>query len=725
MANRPCQCYSFTNTFYKSYIRTVLILKSGLAIFALGIVTLSTFVWAGGQESPSLLGPLGLNTIPSARMEPAGTIRAGVSTLDPYAHATLAVQTNDSLNITLRQSAETSALNDDADRLYPGVDLKLRLAKETKFTPEFSLGAIGSLGHKRMAGEYLALSKRYHDFDFTAGLGWGRYGSSGTFDNPFGVLGRHFDDPRALDGEMPNGPEDWLTGEDTGLFGGVEYFTPINGLSLKLDWGADRFIAEETAFDFDAPDPWSIGLHYAPTAWANLGIGVMGGDKILAALSLKSLIAKWPGRNRKPEHPVTLRPHRTDMAIPAAMAQDAARDGDMILHTIRRNLTSVWARLDADPDEPMPRQIGAAARHMANHAGLDAEEILITPEIYGLNGPTMRLMRRDLEQAAIHHQGSPQEIWRNALLTTTVPDDLKNGVAETRFHRNAASYPVPKFRFILDTQASLSEEDHGLLYRTSGLVEMVDRMIRPILVGLCIRFNGPHNLDDLDNIRPVSIFPVRGDAARFAGKTVTIDRMYSAWTRSSGTGNWHAMAATGYLEEMYAGLGGEILYRPYGKTYAFGMELWEALKRDPGSAWSLAPNGDHLLTGHVKAWYEIPQTDLTLGLKIGRYLAEDIGATLTLSQFMENGARIDAFATATDNADFDLWGGTTHLYSGLRLTLPLGNFPFLPSGSQARVSAAPLGRDYGQSLDSPIPLYETTEPLSYRHMAQHWTKVTE
>ncbi len=700
-------------------------MKPHLSFCIFGILLLSAPARAAGGASPYLLGPLGLNTVPSARMEQAGTIRAGVSTLDPYAHATLAIQMTDSFNIALRQSAAMSSLGGRAERLYPGVDLKLRLTPETKFTPEISLGAIGALGHKRMAGEYIAASKRYHDFDFTAGIGWGRFGSAGTFNNPLGVLGSHFDKRRAPDGDMPSGPEDWFTGRDIGLFGGVEYFTPLDGLSLKFDWGADRFIAEKTAFDFNAPDPWSIGINYAPGDTVNFGVAVAGGDKILATLSLKSLIPDWPGRNRAPERQTTLRPHRTDSANTARMAQDAAKQGNMILHTIRRNAASLWARLDADPDEPMPRQIGEAARHMANHAGPDAEELLVTPEIYGLNGPALRLMRRDLEQAAIHRQGSPQEIWRNAVLAAPVPDDLQNGPVENRFGRNAAGHPVPKFRFILDTQTSLSEEDHGLLYRTSGIVEMVERLTHPVLIGLGIRLNGPHNLEEISSLRPVPALPVRSDIDRFAGKTVTLDRMYGAWTRSTHNGEWHVMAAAGYLEEMYAGFGGEILYRPYGKTYAFGAELWEALKRDPGSTWSLLPSGDHVLSGHLKAWYEIPQTDLTLGLKVGRYLAEDIGGTLSLSKFMENGARIEAFATATDNADVDLWGGTTHLYSGMRLTLPLGNLPLLPSGSRARIGIMPLGRDHGQSLDSPLPLYETTEPLSFRHMAQHWTKVTE
>lgn len=682
--------------------------------------------FAGQRDSPSLLGPLGLNTIPSARMEKSGTIRAGIATSDPYAHAYLSVQAADALNITLRQSAEISGLNDDADRLYPGVDLKLRLMEEGKHRPEISVGLVSAIGHRRMAGEYLALSKRYNDFAFTGGLGWGRYGSAATLKNPFSYLGDHFDRDRPPDGEMPNGPEDWFTGGDIGLFAGVEYFTPVEGLSLKLDWGADRYRAETAAFDFDAPDPWSVGINYAATDWINLGAGIVGGDKIMASLSLQNTLEKWSGRKNKKTDPAPLRPVRTDLTSTSRMAFDAARHGATVLYDIRRTANAVWARLDSEPGQALPQQIGRAARNMANHAGTGIEELLITPHAVGLDGPSIRLMRRDLEQALIHHQGSPQEIWRNAAMNAQIPEELENSVVDVdHFGFGSRERSLPRLKFILDTQTSLSEEDSGILYRTSAILDGLHQISRHWVVGGGLRLNGPDNLSGLEGIRPTAFYPVRSDVARFAGKTVTLDRLYNAYLRSFSDGDWHIMAAGGYLEEMYSGFGGEALYRPFGKTYAFGAELWQTFRRAPDSRMAMALNGDHVLTWHLKAWYEIPQTDLTVGIKAGRYLAQDLGGTVSLTKTMKNGAVIEAFATATDQADFDLFGGTTHLYSGLRLTLPLGNVPLLPGGSHARMTAAPLGRDIGQSLDSPLPLYTLTEPFSYRSLAQNWESVID
>lgn len=681
---------------------------------------------AESRASVSLLGPLGLNTVPSARMDPSGMIRAGVSTADPYAHMYLSVQPADFLNITLRQTAEISGLNDDAKRLYPGVDLKIRFLQEGKYNPEVSIGIMSALGHKRMAGEYLAMTKRYNNFEFTGGMGWGRYGSSGTFDNPLNLLGKHFDSHRTLDGEMPNGPEDWFTGDQIGLFGGIEYFTPIKGLSLKADWGADRYIAEKTSFDFDAPDPWSVGVHYAPAEWVDMGVGVLGGDKVMATLSFQSPLSNWPGRRNQNIDPAPMRSERSDLFSPSKMAYDAARHGSMILYDIRRSMNAVWSKLDVAPGDSLPRQLGHAARNISNHAGTDIEELLITPESIGLNGPTIRLMRRDMEQALIRHQGSPQEIWRNTVLDATIPPEFDRQVVDVdHFGFGARERALPRLRFILDTQTSLSEEDEGILYRTSAIVDGIHQLSRHWVVGGGLRLNGPDNLDKIAALRPAAFYPVRSDVAKFADKTVSVDRLYNAYLRSFGNGEWHLMAAGGYMEEMYAGFGGETLYRPFGKTYAFGAELWQTFRRSPDSNFALALNGDHVLSGHLKAWYEIPQTDLTLGIRAGRYLGEDWGGTLSLTKSMQNGVKFEAFATATDNADFDLFGGTTHLYSGLKMTLPLGNLPVLPNGSHARLSAAPLGRDIGQSLDSPLPLYEITEPFSYRAITQNWNEVTE
>ncbi|MCB9990838.1 MAG: YjbH domain-containing protein [Rhodospirillales bacterium] len=672
--------------------------------------------WAGRHATPNMMGALGLNTVPSARMDAPGTVRLHGGGLAPYLHASAGIQLAEPLYIAIRQSAQSTDLTGDPDRLYPGIDLRLRLAKETAVTPEITLGLQSAIGHKRMGAEYLAFSKRYERFDFTGGIAWGRLGSAAHIDNPLKVLGGHFGKRRAFDQEMPNGPEDWFTGEDVGFFAGLEYFTPLDGLSLKADWGADRYSKEKQIFAYDPPDPWSVGVNFSPADWISIGGAVVGGEKLLASLSLQSPAEDWIGRSYRKHKAPYMRPYRTGLGLPQEMALAAQRD-DIQLYEMRGDLYNAEGKLLLDPQRPMPLQIGHAARHMANHAGEVVETLGITPLSYGLEGHEITLLRRDLEQAVTRQQGSPQEIWRNVSFD---PGAEGKGFWHDRFN----IYDSHRLRLILDNQVSLSEEDSGLLYRTGLILEEERKLAEHIWAGGSLRLDLKDNLHHLNTYRPAAILPVRSNVDAFAQRTLSLDRSFLSWMTTLKP-DLHVSLKGGLLEEMYAGAGGEVLYRPFGKTFAIGAEAWQVFKRDPYAFLNLGLNGDHLMTGHIQGWYEFPNSDVTLHARIGRYLAEDFGGTLALSRQFENGAKMEAFVTATNAGDFDVFGGLTHLYSGVKLRLPFGHVKHIPEGSEIRLTAAPLGRDAGQALDTPMPLYEISEPLSYRHITRHWNDVVE
>lgn len=687
-----------------------------LAIFVI-LATSVESAFAGERATPMLMGALGLNTIPSARMDKQGTVHASLSTLDPYLHAAVGFQIADPLYIGIRQSAEISNIKDSADRLFPGIDLRLKLWDENEYRPAAALGLQSALGHRRMAGEYLSFSKRYKDFDFTGGMAWGRLGSAAHMENPLKHLHHHFGKRRLLDGEEPNQPNNWFTGEDVGFFAGAEYFSPhIDGLSVKADWGADRYIVEQSLSDYDPPDPWALGINFTPVDFVNIAATLIGGEKLMGQITLKSPLQKWFGRKHKKNKPHHMRPYRTGPSLPAEMVNSATRN-NIRLYETRRDDYSASTMLLLDHNRPLPMQIGRAARHMGNHAGEVIEELRITPLSYGLEGSSISLQRRDLEQALAHKQGSPQEIWRNAAF---YPAANGKDLLHDRF--NAFDYHT--LRFVLDNQISLSEEDSGLLYRTAFILEETRKLSEHFWLGGALRFDLKDNLHKIRDFRPQVILPVRSNIDSFAQRTLSLDRSFISWMTTVKP-DLHVSLTGGYLEEMYAGLGGEVLYRPFGKRFAIGMEAYQVFKRDPFTDFNLGFNGDRLLTGHLQAWYEIPDTYMTIQARIGRYLAEDFGGTLALQRRFKNGVKMEAFVTATNNADFDVFGSTTHLYSGLKLNLPLGQIKHIPEGSEVRITAAPLGRDAGQSLDTPIKLYDISEPFSTRHIAQHWTSVVD
>lgn len=685
-------------------------------VFMIAVLAVSLWAYTAHADpySATITGMKGLNTVPSARMGKAGDIRFGAGTLDPYLHGFAGVQLLDPLYIQVRQTAEVSSLSDDARRLYPGVDMKLRLAHETDLRPAIAVGLQSLTGHKRMAGEFIAASKRFKAFDFTAGLGWGRYGTAAHFDNPLGLFGSHFDKPRSLGGDMPNGPEDWFTGESVGVFGGVEYFTPIKHLSLKLDYGADRYRAEGADTGYNTPEPWAVGLKYQPVAWADLSFGMQGTDKIMARINFNGAIKNWRDQtaqlstDQKGSHAYQHDVHSG--AIDKDKITQLALDRGLRVDHIASDGGAVQAHIFLDPARPAPLQIRQAAAIVAQNSPHDIRTMRITPINHNLTGKTVSVPRSDLSGRA-----SPQEIWNHTDFRPVKRPFLHAFKAPRSFKTAMKS-----LFFTLENQASLSEEDAGHLRRTSFLTGFRGMAFkRTGLTSASLRVNLEDNLDQLAQTRPPKLLPVRSNVADFADNRIAVDTFHQTLAYSPNS-DWHVMARVGFVEEMYAGFGGEVLYRPFGKRFALGAETYLAMKRDPAAPLALGLNGDRLITGHINGWYDIPRYDVTLKASAGRYLAEDIGGTLALSKEFKNGATVSAFSTLTDTADVDVFGGATHAYHGVRLALPLGGFQYTPQNSALHLKAEPFARDIGQKLDMDDTLYDMTTPLSLPHMAMHW-----
>lgn len=667
------------------------------------------------RATPNMSGTLGLNTVPNARMDPYGTIRLTLGRAAPYLHASSGFQIKENLYLGIRQTAETKSLSSTPDHLFPGMDVKYRLYPETGWRPEISLGWQSAFGHKRLAAEYLALSKRYKDFDFTAGIGWGRMGSRYSIESPLTIGGAFQDKNRPLDGENPSSFRDWFRG-DAGFFAGLQYFIPHSDWSLKTDFSSDGWKAEKAADpSFDIPSPWSIGLDYQPAEWLSAGIAMLGPDRIMARISLQGLVQNWPFTPAPPLPALALLDGRS-YNLSAQKISDTAQKNDLDLFDVQKSKNQVSAILDLQDTVSTPEQLGIAARHLSNLSGRTPETITIFPQYLGLEGPAVSFNRRDVEQAISHDQGSAEEIWQTVFFNPNLPFQLPQKTRPLFRHLG--------LRFSLHNEISPAEEDNGILYRTALLTEMRKRLSRHFLSETTFRLNLSNNLASLNELRPLIFLPVRGDIDQFSRHRFSLERNYLSGFLSLSP-NWYMKGMIGYLEEMYAGLNAEILYRPWKQNWALGLELSEALKRDPATAMSLGLTTDHILTGHLNALYEIPNSEATLHASLGRYLAGDIGGTLSLTNRFANGFTLEGFVTATNQNDPDLYGGRTNIFSGLRFVVPLGSTNYLPSGSRLETILAPLGRNTGQKLNLPSRLYEMSEPLSYRHLTQHWMNVVK
>lgn len=705
--------------------REAIIVCGGLAALWGGLLSGSAWGADDLESGPRLMGMRGLNTVPDARMDPAGTVRVGVSSSDPYAHISVSAQLSGALSFNLRQSARMSGLLDTPRGLSPALDVKLRLLEESAWRPAVAIGLDSAFGARDTAAEYIVLSKRYGDFDLTAGMGWGRLGGAGMIANPIPFAAR-----RRAGGDAPNGPGDWFTGKDAGFFAGVAYvpsFAP--DFTVKLDWSADTYTPER-ALDpgFHPPSPWSASVNWRPLQGLDLGIGTAGGKKIMARLNIAVRPETWPFAPYKPSVPPRI-PPRSGALNKAAMRGMAAKNG-LFLRNIQSDPQggTIHAVIESDPAVPMSIQIGRAARYMAAYGGLKPESFVLTPENEDLRGVSVRLSRRDLENAAAG-RGSPEEIWQNAEVTAPVVFPPGEERSERRKKRPKDPRLFGRFRWILQTDAGIQERDAGLIHRTALLADFRAARFRGMFaLGGRVRLNIFGNAGDLSTRTDSENAISRGAFGAFSGLRVMPESFYLNASHSFFGGAAHASLTTGYIEEMFVGTGGEVLWRPLGRRFALGGELWEVSRRDPSTPGAVGIADFPVWSGHLNGWLEWPEDDLTFYAKAGRYLGGDWGGTVGLVRDFSNGVKIDASATLTDGADRDEFGRRSPAGQAMvSLRLPFGSVPtrLIPQGSEFHLNVRSVGRNAGQVIDNPTSLYERTNGFSTGRLAREWVSIME
>ena len=101
----------------------------------------------------------------------------------------------------------------------------------------------------------------------------------------------------------------------------------------------------------------------------------------------------------------------------------------------------------------------------------------------------------------------------------------------------------------------------------------------------------------------------------------------------------------GYLEEMFGGYGGEILYRPFNKNIEYGLSLHKVKQRDYDQMFGFRDY--ETTTGHLGLYYDYSDT-IQATFLAGKYLAGDVGITMDLSRRFQTGFTLGIFATKTN-----------------------------------------------------------------------------
>jgi hypothetical protein len=171
----------------------------------------------------------------------------------------------------------------------------------------------------------------------------------------------------------------------------------------------------------------------------------------------------------------------------------------------------------------------------------------------------------------------------------------------------------------------------------------------------------------------------------------------------------------GYLESMFAGAGGEILWRPENARWALGADIYQVWQRDFDRLLGLQHY--HQTTGHVSLYYASPWYGLNFQLRAGQYLAGDRGVTLQITRRFSTGVEIGAFLTKTNVPAAQFGEGSFD--KGIVIRIPLGWVTPIESQSEIAMDLRPVQRDGGQVLGADATLYRETRALNESEILGH------
>jgi hypothetical protein len=310
--------------------------------------------------------------------------------------------------------------------------------------------------------------------------------------------------------------------------------------------------------------------------------------------------------------------------------------------------------------------ISRTLRALSGSAPADIVAFEVTTTIAHVPLTTVTVPRSQTDAEA-QGTATPAELWESTILSDAPPDmKFENGAGDPHF-----SWSVfPSF------QQQFFDPNNPVYFGVGVSGSSRTELFPGLVVDGEATYSLYNNFGSIN--RPSnSLLPhVRTDIVEYLqkGSTGINDLTMSYYFKPAA--ELYARITAGYIESMFGGVGGEVLYRPFGQRWALGADIYDVYQRSFDDLFGFhGPfNGPtsgqsyHVVTGHVSLYVETPWENVTAVLRGGRYLAGDSGATLEIYRRFDTGILVGAWATFT-NVPFSTFGEGS-FDSGIRIVIP-------------------------------------------------------
>ncbi|WP_119680520.1 YjbH domain-containing protein [Indioceanicola profundi] len=361
------------------------------------------------------------------------------------------------------------------------------------------------------------------------------------------------------------------------------------------------------------------------------------------------------------------------------------------------------------------RGIGRAVRVAANLLPPEYEELSLVLIERGMEVAEVSLLRSDLEGAlTLDGRGSVEEIWSH---TRIMPPPLTLRDAPVRND----VYPTFSWTLRPGFRQSIGRPEAFFLYQVWARAGAAVQFGRGLSLSGSVGVDIYNNFDKM-RVPSDSVLPhVRSDIAAYLREGDTALINLQGEYAFNVTPELFGRVYGGLLEEMFGGVGGELMYRPINANWAIGADLNWVKQRDYDQRFDFRDYD--VVTGHVSGFYYYEPLDVNIGVRAGRYLAGDVGATFELSRTFDSGITIGAFATFTDVPPEEF--GEGRFDKGFYITVPLDQLLVRSVRGSLSWLYRPLTRDGGQILATRGSLLGAAWAGGETYIRQDWERLLD
>jgi hypothetical protein len=636
-------------------------------------------------------------------MREAGYLSFNYSRVQPYTHGNVMFQPFDWMEAGFRYTNVSNRLYGPAElsgtQAYKdkSIDVKFRVWKESAYLPQIAVGLRDIGGTGFFAGEYVVANKRTGDFDWSLGLGWGYVGARGNLRNPLTWLSSSFENRTGTTGQGGDFSLTRYFRGPTAAFGGVQYQTPWEPLTLKAEYDGNDYQHEPLGNNQRQTSPFNFGAVYRVARGIDLTAGIERGHNVMFGVTLHTNLARLTQPKLSDPKPVPVaeaRPARQpDWSV---TARDFKAQTEWNVRSIEQRDKEVRVVVEDAGAAYWKERVdrGAAVLHRDAPANVD----LFTLTYRGAGIDTAEhVIDRDAWVAQRTQPVPPAE--KRETVIARPPEAEPGDVVH-----KAAGTEIFDHGLRLSYAQTLGGPDAFVLWQL-GVVESARLRLRDdTWVQGSLRLRVADNYEKFHYTGPSNLPRVRTFLREYlTTSTLTMPNLQLTHVGRVGDNHYYS-AYGGYLEEMFAGVGGEWLYRPFASRLAFGVDVNSVRQREFEQHFGLRDYST--ITGHGTMYWDTGWNDVLATVSVGRYLAKDIGGTVVLSRTFKNGVSMGAFATKTNVSAAEFGEGSFD--KGVFVTIPFDALFTRSSRSVINTVWRPLTRDGGAMLGRAVTLYDLT-----------------